>query len=154
MAALVDQAVVSVDLGPEPTAYGDYFTRRWAAGRSFVNVEHDVVPWPGAIDQLVRCPEPWCHFDYTDHTDVDKMNEFRPAIFGCVKFGARIIAATLGVWTVRRQLGSEGFAWPDGGWLGRGEPEWRTLDSFFWLYAADRGWRPHLHHPAVENRHP
>jgi len=41
-------------------AYGDWFSQLWDAGEPFITVEHDIVPWPGAVDALDACPEPWC----------------------------------------------------------------------------------------------
>lgn len=41
-------------------AYGRNFADLWEKGEPFIHLEHDIVPWPGAITQLQECPEPWC----------------------------------------------------------------------------------------------
>lgn len=40
--------------------YPALFSDLWNAGDTFITVEHDIIPWPGAIDGLISCPEPWC----------------------------------------------------------------------------------------------
>jgi hypothetical protein len=50
-----------------PTAYGAMFASLWNAGDPFIVVEHDVVPWPGAIAKLAECPNGWCTHDYPLH---------------------------------------------------------------------------------------
>lgn len=46
--------------------YGQALERHWQAGEPFINVEHDIVPWPGALEALWSCasPEPWCGYPY------------------------------------------------------------------------------------------
>jgi hypothetical protein len=51
----------------------------WADGRPFVVVEHDICPWPGAIDQLAECPQPWCALPYIEATRL-------AAFLGCTYF--------------------------------------------------------------------
>jgi len=44
--------------------YGRLFTELWQTGAGFTLVEHDVVPWPGALAQLDTCSEECCAFQY------------------------------------------------------------------------------------------
>ncbi len=44
--------------------YGRLVAELWADGEGFVLVEHDVVPWVGAISQMEDCPGDWCGFRY------------------------------------------------------------------------------------------
>jgi hypothetical protein len=49
--------------------YGQTLTRYWQVGQSFINVEHDIVPWPGALEKLWSCgPDVvdarWCGYEY------------------------------------------------------------------------------------------
>lgn len=42
-------------------AYGNHLADLWNRERAgFILIEHDIVPWPGAIQQLAECPEPRC----------------------------------------------------------------------------------------------
>src|SRR5215831_17320456 len=36
----------------------------WAKGDSFINVEHDMCPWPGAMKEIWECDADWCVFGY------------------------------------------------------------------------------------------
>jgi len=60
-------------------AYDALIRRLWDAGEPFILVEHDVVPWPGAVQQLWTCDRPWCAFEYF------MLGELRVAL-GCTKF--------------------------------------------------------------------
>lgn len=53
-------------LAKDDFTYGDTLQRAWDAGEPFINVEHDIVPWPGALEALWRCPDqpPWCGYRY------------------------------------------------------------------------------------------
>lgn len=44
--------------------YGQLLDELWAGRQRFVLLEHDVVPWPGAVDRLMRCPRLWCVHEY------------------------------------------------------------------------------------------
>ena len=37
--------------------YAEYFRERWQEGRSFINVEHDIVPDWELVTELMTCPE-------------------------------------------------------------------------------------------------
>jgi hypothetical protein len=90
--------------------YLTYFQDRWAEGETFISIEHDVVPAPGMIDELWRCPHDWCVTSY----------EGPPAngcpVLGCVKFSSAFIQALPDVWKTRRDnpdwhAGTMPFAW-------------------------------------------
>ena len=51
----------------------------WEIGKPFVIVEHDILPWPGAIQEMWTCTEPWCGFPYALPGGLD-------AYLGCTKF--------------------------------------------------------------------
>lgn len=44
--------------------YGRLVAAAFQRGEGFVLVEHDVVPWVGAVAQLVECEGDWCGFRY------------------------------------------------------------------------------------------
>ena len=119
-----------VDCGASQWAYPEFFQARWAEGETFINVEHDVVPWPGAIEQLWDCPHDWCWFSYPGWTADE-------APFGCVKFSAALIAEHPGVWDqypgLLKAQGGPCFT------------AWCGLDVYWWWYALRRGVSGHQH---------
>lgn len=65
--------------------YGRLWTQLWEDGDGFINVEHDVVPWPGALYKMMECPHHWCSYMYpaAPHGLIDAL--------GCIKVGKTII---------------------------------------------------------------
>jgi hypothetical protein len=62
-AALDGQApdrVEYVDVSGSPTAYFELIRRLWGEQRSFILVEHDIVPPAGALEALEACGHSWC----------------------------------------------------------------------------------------------
>lgn len=116
-------------------AYLAYWKQRWAEGSTFINLEHDVVPWPGAIEQINACPEDWCSFGYGP--DWDLFTGTAP--FGLAKFTDRFIAEFPEVWIAY-----------DKGW----GLNWRGCDAHFTGYMKTRSIFPHQHRPAVLNANP
>jgi hypothetical protein len=57
----------------------------WRAGETFAIVEHDIVVWPGGIQELENCPEQWCTIPY--YCSVGWILDG----LGCTKFGADLI---------------------------------------------------------------
>ena len=47
--------------------YGRALAAIWAQGEEFCLIEHDIVPWPGALEAIAGCEEPWCVYDYPFH---------------------------------------------------------------------------------------
>ena len=93
--ALVEYDYIPVDLKDQ--AYSDFLRERWAEGESFINIEHDIVPWPGAIEEIAECPEPWCGYAYHTGPSLDPHPYWHPML-GCVKLGAELIRRTAGMW--------------------------------------------------------
>lgn len=55
--------IVVVD--PEDVfAYGRAMHEFWQDGEAFINVEHDMAPWPGAVQALRSCTLDLCLFGY------------------------------------------------------------------------------------------
>jgi hypothetical protein len=70
--------------------YRRYFIDRWNEGATFINVEHDVAPTRAQLEDLWRCPRPWCGFCY---------GAVEAPYLGCAKITAEFIAANRGLWT-------------------------------------------------------
>lgn len=103
------------------TDYDALIRRLWAAGRPFILVEHDVLPWPGAVQALWTCDRPWCAFEYF------MLGELRVAL-GCTKFDPSRLGPV--------PLPPE----PVG---------WRTMDWHITDTLTTRRESAHLHEPAV-----
>lgn len=114
-------------------SYLEFLKQRWKEGESFINVEHDVVPWIGAIDELIDCKFTWCAYGYK----IKESIEFTP-YFGCVKFTSQLIHLLPEIWNDREKISKD----------------WNTLDMFMEKYARDHGIKVHQHFPAVHNVKP
>jgi len=61
-------------------SYSDMFTRLWKEKEDFVSLEHDIVPWPGAIEEIWDCQfNLWCSYEYPLAPGT-----LRPAL-GCIR---------------------------------------------------------------------
>ena len=96
--------------------YGDSLARLWEKGESFINLEHDVAPWPGALTQMWECDHLWCALPLIVHGCVNETN------LGCVKFTRDFMKMYPDVW--RDYPRNDIF-------------DWRSLDS--WLYQKVAG---------------
>ena len=72
----IDQSTF-IDCSDDKWAYVKHFRRRWSKGEGFINVEHDICFWPGAIERILcgmncsieNCARPvlsrgWCSLHY------------------------------------------------------------------------------------------
>lgn len=133
---------VVVDLDGEPWSYNAYLAGRWRVGQAFVNMEHDIVPWPGAITALWQCPEPWCAYGYLPSLDMTGNS-----LFGLVKFSAELIEQLPRAWDDMRT------SYDTDPLIGN-YTRWSTCDMWFSRYALDRGAACHQHYPSVFNANP
>lgn len=110
-------------------SYDLLFRQLWNEGQPFILVEHDIIPWPGALGELWTCPEPWCGFPYILYGE--------PRSFlGCTKFDP----SRLGDCPLSGDL-----------------TEWQKIDRIIIknLLMRERDWKSppkykdHLHSPAV-----
>lgn len=106
--------------------YARLFRQLWDEGDPFVIVEHDVIPWPGAIRNLWECDEPWCAYPYYVRGGLH-------AILGCVKF----VPEALGPCPL-----------PEGEAI-----HWTNVDEIAIPELSRRGFPGHQHHPAVSHLH-
>ncbi len=75
-----------LDVSASDRAYFDLLSARWAAGDSFIVVEHDIVVHASAFYELTRCANDWCGFPH--HMGPSGIQYG----LGCVKFTAGLIA--------------------------------------------------------------
>ena len=102
-------------------AYDRLFRRLWAEGEPFVIVEHDNLPWPGAVQRLWECDRPWCANEYL------MLGELRVAL-GCTKFDPSRLGDC--------PLTGDAKPW--------NRMDWFVIDELTTRYASS-----HLHEPAV-----
>ena|SRR5215207_6192247 len=103
--------------------------RIWETGKTVIIVEHDIVPWPGALDELWYCPCAWGSYSYHLHGGIGIHHGF-----GCTKLSSRLMAETQGVW-------DDGISW-------------NMLDQVLLFKARAYGFEPHHHRPAVVHLNP
>lgn len=80
--------------------YSNYFKDRWNEGETFINLEHDIVPYPGAISAIWDCPLEWCVYDYhlPNHWNRNLEDEVNGIPLGCMKISAEMIKKTARMW--------------------------------------------------------
>lgn len=113
-------------------AYTGLLLGLWAQGETFVLVEHDIVPWPGAIEDLWGCPQPWCGFPYPF------MGGMHNGL-GCCKFGASLVVDHPS--TIADTLTESNNVHPRGHWC--------NLDDRITRQLHRRGVTKHPHLPTV-----
>lgn len=108
----------------EPFDYGRYFAATWDEGEPFVLVEHDTVPWPGAVKALHDCEQSWCIHRYPiGRGDLERS------------------------WTVALGIGKYR---PSGSLPTKvTETPWQLLDGVVVPALRERFGEPHIHEPPV-----
>jgi hypothetical protein len=117
-----------IDVSASSDAYWNLLNDLWQKGETFILVEHDILPWPGALEELWQCPGLWCANSY-DQRGIGIYHSF-----GCTKFSAELIRRLPDVWS---RIGHH----------------WSRLDSEFEWQACQAGLRPHPHRPPVIHLH-
>lgn len=118
------------------TGYPEMLAALWKRGTAFIIVEQDVVPWPGAIEELQSCPKPWCAFAYDKHYRMERGAPGDAVYLGCAKFSDELIAATPYVWS---------------DWM---TAHWASVDTRISAIARSSGFDVHQHQPGVVNANP
>jgi hypothetical protein len=85
-----------VDVSENESSYYELLRAKWAAGETFIIVEHDIIVMRTTFTELEQCPEPWC---IVPHRYLGWMHWG----LGCVKFTDRLICA---VPTAMEEVGS------------------------------------------------
>ena len=126
-AALEGTGATFVDVSGDD-AYYWLLQAFWHRQEGVIVVEQDIVPPPGAIDELRDCPELWCARPYQVGINID-------CWLGLTKFSPEIMAAV-----------------PDA--FNRMErTTYDSLDGQLLPYLWQRGYHVHKHWPAVDHLH-
>ena len=127
-----------VYVGGSPTAYHELFLGLWHEGHGWINVEQDIVTFPGAIAELEACPELWCARAYW-------LGAVFGAFLGFTKFSDDLVRNNPGVMEAIDRLRDDGTPRH---YFGR-------LDTRLSQVLMDQlGLTIHLHWPAVEHLNP
>lgn len=125
------------DVSASDTAYTRLLERLWAAGEPFALVEHDIVPHPGALADLLGCPQPWCCYAY-------QLGGIVHAGLGCTRFSASLLAAVpdavAQTWRESTDVHPAGF--------------WCALDDRLSRVLRRAGFSQHVHEPQVKHLNP
>lgn len=82
--------------------YGRLIAAQWLARTGFVVVEDDVVPWPGAIQAMLDCPQEWCGYQSPRlWVGTTARGGFTHGL-GCTKFSPEIVARFTPEWDQKR----------------------------------------------------
>ena len=103
--------------------YADYMHDRWQERQTFINIEHDVVPWPGAIDEITKSAFDWCCYSYSPTDQVFSL--------GCSYFSAIFFSSLSGIFPA--------------------DIDWMSLDNYITSSALSRNIYFHQHFPSVLN---
>lgn len=104
--------------------YRRLLQRLWQIGETVILIEQDIVPWPGAAEELYSCMGLWCACAYKLFGGYGIFHGF-----GLTKLSAELM----------RQLPS---VWDTPG-------HWSTLDQRLFFAARAISQEPHPHRPAV-----
>jgi len=97
----------------------------WKKREPVVIVEHDILPWPGAIEELWQCSCAWGAYTYQLHGGLGIYHGF-----GCTKLTPQLMQAVPDVW--------------EGDLM-----NWDVLDQHLFFAARAAGFEPHHHRPPV-----
>lgn len=121
--------------------YPKYFQKRWEEGASFINVEHDVVFWHGAIESLQKCEEDWCYFSIAQ-------NDHSPPRLCLAKFSSNFMKEYPTIWDEFLVAPSHEDV------PGHTVPKWAYCDVWINHWFPNGDVKGHRHTPPVCNAHP
>lgn len=123
---VLDSYNLDVDYVPMlgDSGYRALLANLWAALEPVIIVEQDILPWPGAIEELCACPCQWGTYSYPYQGGIGIAH-----MLGCAKLTTGLMAALPNVWD--------------------NPAPWYDLDRILFFAARDIGIEPHLHRPPV-----
>lgn len=117
--------------------YSRFFKKQWDNREGFINIEHDCVVWPGAIQELENCLEPWCAYDYSSDSNWALQQEqgiLHSIPLGCMKITKEFMEKLLDVWNE--------------------DVDWYRCDVHLFQKASEVGIKIHQHFPGIVNANP
>jgi hypothetical protein len=135
------ESAVFVSLEDRDDAYFDFLAGLWTLGETFVLVEHDIVPWEGAIDDLLGCSQPWCSFGYL--LELGETTIMHHGL-GCVKFSEELCAEFPSVWSEIALEANDVHP----------AKHWCNIDDRLTRWLTTHGAKQHRHDPPVEHLSP
>lgn len=120
----------------DDAAYWRLLAHSWTQPGSTLIVEQDVGIRAGVIEELERCPEPWCGFPYP-------IGRQLLVALGCTRFTAALKAAEPDLLDAVGEDATGGLPARD----------WRRLDVRILDHLHARGYEQHRHEPAVRHFH-
>lgn len=116
--------------GAKDTDYYDLVKELWAARATVIIVEHDIVPWPGALKEMWDCPFQFCAFQAPSGP--------RSKGLGCLKYGKELMES------FPDHINNIEFD----------RRSWRILDGGLTWNLLNHGVSPHYHSPMVGHHNP
>lgn len=113
----------NIEIMKNDFSYGKFMKRLWQKNKGFILLEHDIVPWPEALTNLMYCNHPWCHYKY----GIDG------STLGCIKFSDYIVQNTQDL-----PLTEE--------WKNK---HWSILVDYVVFPLREKYGLPHAHYPAL-----
>ncbi len=101
----------------------------WERQEDIALVEQDILPWPGAIEELFACECAWGTYTYRTNGGIGVRH-----MLGCTKISGRLMKALPGIWDEYRH--------------------WAFIDQTLFYRARDKCIEPHMHRPAVIHLNP
>jgi hypothetical protein len=122
-----------------PDGYWSLLASCWTKGETFIVLEADKFPEPGALRELWDCEQPWCTYPVS----MRHVAESAPyPSLSCTKFDASLMAADPDLLAKVGELD-----------LGFGEKEWSRLDMGVAAFCENIS-PPHWHEAGrIEHRH-
>lgn len=129
------------DVSADDDAYYRLLCELWAAGRTFVIVEHDVGVGPDSLGSFTRCLQSWCFVVYGYEGEL-----FPAGGLGCTRFRSELMAREPDLLDA---VGEHVFEGVLAHWT-ESPRNWRVLDAAVSQQLHRRGYRAHYHrrHPA------
>lgn len=103
--------------------------RLWKEREDVCIVEQDILPWPGAIEELFACECFWGTYTYRTNQGLGVRH-----MLGCTKLTGRLMQLTDGIWDEWRH--------------------WSVIDQTLFFAARNQNVEPHLHRPPVIHVNP
>lgn len=122
-----------VDVSGSPVDYWRLLCDWWVP-EDLTIIEHDVEARPGIFERFGWCPEPWCYFRYSNHTDANAA-AWHFGILGCTRFRRQLIAAV-----------PDAVTGLDERWR-----DWHEMSTGLGMTLREAGYEPHVHEPPVDH---